>query len=229
MEAFELALEEISMWTSEMERSAINTLNNWKMGERKNRHEYHLYEKYAVKCFAGVERIVVKKSDCVMATTENVFMIIKNVHESCGHKGDRKTHQKICESHANIPRKLVSQYIRQCERCIEKLRKKEKRGLVIRPIIAKDFNDRGQVDLVDYQSLPDGPYRFIMHYQDHLTKYHLIRPLCNKTAAAVAQQLMQIFVDFGAPQILQSDNGREFTANIIKVNIYVAYYHYYSG
>lgn len=54
-----------------------------------------------------------------------------------------------------------------------------------------------------------------MHYQNHLTKFHFLRPLKTKEAAGVAMHLMQIFVDFGAPQILQSDNGREFTANII--------------
>jgi hypothetical protein len=32
----------------------------------------------------------------------------------------------------------------------------------------------------------------------------------------VGFQLLDIFLLFGAPHILQSDNGREFTANIIK-------------
>jgi hypothetical protein len=38
----------------------------------------------------------------------------------------------------------------------------------------------------------------------------------SKLAAEVGFQLLDIFLLFGAPHILQSDNGREFTANIIK-------------
>uniref|UniRef100_A0A914CJD7 Integrase catalytic domain-containing protein n=1 Tax=Acrobeloides nanus TaxID=290746 RepID=A0A914CJD7_9BILA len=49
-----------------------------------------------------------------------------------------------------------------------------------------------------------------MVYQDHLTKYVLLRPIKSKTAEAVAEELMRIFADFGAPKILHTDNGREF-------------------
>ena len=53
-----------------------------------------------------------------------------------------------------------------------------------------------------------------MHYQDHLTKLSISRPLKSKRAAEVAYQLTDIVLLLGAPHILQSDNGREFTANI---------------
>lgn len=52
-------------------------------------------------------------------------------------------------------------------------------------------------------------------YQDHLTKYCILRPLTSKRAAEVAFQLMNMFLMFGASQILQSDNGNEFTASVI--------------
>ena len=78
-----------------------------------------------------------------------------------------------------------------------------------------DFYSRGQVDLVDYQSCPDGDFKWIMHYQDHLAKFIILCPLKSKRAAEVAYQLTDIFLLLGAPHILQSDNGREFTANII--------------
>jgi hypothetical protein len=55
--------------------------------------------------------------------------------------------------------------------------------------------------------------KFILHYQDHLTKFAVLRPLTSKLAAEVGFQLLDIFLLFGAPHILQSDNGREFTAH----------------
>ena len=65
-------------------------------------------------------------------------------------------------------------------------KKTPKRGLVVRPILAGCMNSRCQVDVIDMQSEPDGCYRFIMNYQDPLTKFTILRPLKSKTAEKVA-------------------------------------------
>jgi hypothetical protein len=100
--------------------------------------------------------------------------------------------------------------------CQLKKRKVASKGLVVKPLLSKDLNCRGQVDLVDMQSLPDRDYKFIMHYQDHVTKFSVLKALTSKRAAEVGYQLLDIFLLFGVPHILQSDNCREFTANVIK-------------
>jgi hypothetical protein len=51
--------------------------------------------------------------------------------------------------------------------CLLKKRKIASKGLVVKPLLSKDFNSRGQVDLVDMQSMSDGDFKFSMHYQDH--------------------------------------------------------------
>jgi IS30 family transposase len=56
-----------------------------------------------------------------------------------------------------------------------------------------------------------------MNYQDHLTKFTILCPLKSKTAKEVAYQLMDMFCMFGAPFILQSDNGREFANKIVQI------------
>ena len=61
-----------------------------------------------------------------------------------------------------------------------------------------------------------GRFSWIMVYQDHLTKFIVLRPLTSKRVAEVAYQLLDIFLMFGAPQILQSDNWSEFTAQVIE-------------
>jgi hypothetical protein len=86
-----------------------------------------------------------------------------------------------------------------CEECQLK-RKNPSKGVVVKSIVSKDFNSRGQVDLVDMQSMPDGNYRFIMNYQDHLTKFCIIEALSSKRAAEVAYTiLLNIVLVFGAP------------------------------
>jgi len=66
------------------------------------------------------------------------------------------------------------------------------------------------------QAQPDGNYKFILVYQDHLTKFVNLRPLSNKRAEEVAYVLLDIFTTFGAPAILQSYNGREFSNKIVE-------------
>ncbi|XP_046684717.1 KRAB-A domain-containing protein 2-like, partial [Homalodisca vitripennis] len=53
-------------------------------------------------------------------------------------------------------------------------------------------------------------------YQDHLTKFVVLRPLKTKTADEVSDILLDIFCLFGAPYILHSDNGREFCNRVIE-------------
>lgn len=59
------------------------------------------------------------------------------------------------------------------------------------------------------QSQADGQYKFIMVYQDHLTKFVQLRALKTKRAEEVGYHLIDIFTIFGAPSILHSGNGRE--------------------
>nr|XP_022900153.1 KRAB-A domain-containing protein 2-like [Onthophagus taurus] len=78
------------------------------------------------------------------------------------------------------------------------------------------MNSRCQVDLIDMQSQADCEYKFIMVYQDHLTKFVVLRSLKTKRATEVAHHLLDIFLTFGAPCILHSDNGREFVNSVLK-------------
>lgn len=210
--------ENPSLWTEEYEKEVIEILSNWETGKKRPRSHYHIHEKFQLKSLFGVTKVVLKSNSLLMATKESVVTAIKDTHASIGHLGEKKTYKKLCENYGNIPRKVVVEYIRQCERCAEKMRRREvSAGVVVRPISVKNFNERGQADLVDYQTLADGPYRYILHYQDYLSKYHILRPLTSKRATEVARHLFQIFIDFGAPLILQTDNGREFTAEVIEV------------
>jgi hypothetical protein len=72
-----------------------------------------------------------------------------------------------------------------CEEYQLKKRKVASKGLVVKLLLSKDLNCRGHVHLVDMQSLPDGYYEFIMHYQDHLTKFSVLKALTSKSAAEV--------------------------------------------
>ena len=65
------------------------------------------------------------------------------------------------------------------------------------------------MDLIDMQFRPDGEYKWILHYQDHLAKFSCLRLLPAKKAIYVAQALIKIFLQQGTHLILQSDNGKD--------------------
>ena len=89
-----LIKENESLWTAENEKEVIQILSNWKTGEKKSRQIYHLHNTYDVVNFAGISKVVLKKSARVVATKESVISVINDVHISIGHKGEKKTHQK---------------------------------------------------------------------------------------------------------------------------------------
>ena len=90
-------------------------------------------------------------------------------------------------------------YLRLCDPC-QKKQKTLKKGLVVKPILHNEMNSRCQVDLIDMQSSPDRDMKFILVYQDHLTKFVLLRSLYSKRADEVAHHLLDIFTTFGAPK-----------------------------
>ncbi len=81
----------------------------------------------------------------------------------------------------------------------------------LRPIITHGFGVRGQVNLINFQSMPDGVFHFLLNYIDHGIKILSSVPIVRKRASCVAYALIQIFTVYGPPMILQSDNGREFS------------------
>lgn len=83
-------------------------------------------------------------------------------------------------------------------------------------MVFKEINQRAQVDLIDMQTSQDGEYKFILNYQEHLTKFVCLRPFKTKAAAEVAYNLIDVFCLIDAPSVLQSDNGREFCNIVIE-------------
>lgn len=146
---------------------------------------------------------------------EDCFTIVHKIHLDTGHgRRDRMLKELEKSKYQNIPRVVVVEYLKLCKPCEEK-GKNPKKGMVVKPILSKEFNERGQVDLVDYQSTPDGEFKFVLNYQDHLTKFTMLKALKTKTANEVADNLIDIFSTLGAPTILHSDNGGEFVNKII--------------
>ncbi len=51
----------------------------------------------------------------------------------------------------------------------------------------------GEVDIVDFQSMPDGDFKFLLNYIDNCVKKLTCIPLVSKWALNVVLALLQIF------------------------------------
>jgi hypothetical protein len=58
-------------------------------------------------------------------------------------------------------------------------------------------------------------YRYVCHACNHFTKWSWAAPLETKETKEVAQVLQRIFLQFGPPTVLYTDNGTEFTSQVI--------------
>nr|XP_022905082.1 KRAB-A domain-containing protein 2-like [Onthophagus taurus] len=178
--------------------------------KKKTSRQYGLTRKYDT-MEIGETRVLIKKRRSnedpvvVMIPVEEYFDRLIQCHRATGHGGRDKMLFEL-KNKFYISRPAVEMFVSLCKMCNTK-KSQQQRNIVVRPITTKDFNLRSQVDLIDFQSTPCRGYKWLMNYQDHATKF---------CAAEVAMELLKIFLDFGAPHILQSDNGREFTADVVK-------------
>lgn len=138
-------------------------------------------------------------------------------HEAAGHSGSRATSKHIALDWIGVPRILCEAFVFRCEKCNCKKPKSTSRYEIV-AVESGSFGERVQLDLFEMQRVPGGPnadMRYVMHWQDHFSKFSLLRAIKNKTAAAVCEQLQSIFNLFGAPRILHTDNGTEFCNALI--------------
>ena len=161
-----------------------------------------------------VQQLRKPKTGMLYLSHSQLFDAIRAEHLITGHGARDIMHQKTKAKYANVTKDQLQLFTDLCEDCQLK-KKKVRKSLVVKPIVSYDFNNRCQVDLIDMQAQPDGEFKFILNYQDHLTKFVNLRALTYKKADLVADELVEIFCIFGAPQILQSDNGREFANSVV--------------
>jgi hypothetical protein len=96
-----------------------------------------------------------------------------------GHGGRDRLKKEVSKKYANVTIEMINVFLSMCETCQQR-KSKKKEGLFCKPILHSEMNSRCQVDLIDMQSQTEEGYKFITVYQDHLTKFVLLRPLQSK-------------------------------------------------
>ncbi|CAF4559174.1 unnamed protein product, partial [Didymodactylos carnosus] len=159
---------------------------------------------------AGVDLLYSSKNGTRLVVLEAYYTILRDVHEKTGHGGRDKMRVEVKQHYYWIPSKVISIYLSTCIAC--QIRKPVKNHVVSTAIVSLGFLTRLQIALIDLRTRPDGEFKWILHARDHFSKFSWGYALQTKEAKNVAEHLTSLFYQFGPCKILQSDNGKEFTA-----------------
>ena len=84
---------------------------------------------------------------------EETFDVIKRAHIATGHGGRDRMLKELGKKYANVTRDSIELFKSMCIDCQRKRVRPMTKGVVVRPNLSKEFSARGQVDLIDMQSL----------------------------------------------------------------------------
>jgi hypothetical protein len=100
---------------------------------------------------------------------EDLFDELTEIH-GVDHCKGRTFYNQCKEKYANVTQEVTKLFIDTCQLCVKSMpRKKPTPGHT--PILTLGFGSRGQVDLIDFQNLPDGEFKFLMNYTDAGEKF----------------------------------------------------------
>jgi hypothetical protein len=78
------------------------------------------------------------------------------------------------------------------------------------PILSHRFAAWGDVSMIDFHTMPDGYYKFLLNNLNCVIKLSVSNTAVSKREAGVAATLLSMFCLFRPLVILQFYNGREF-------------------
>ncbi|GBC53473.2 SCAN domain-containing protein 3-like [Rhizophagus irregularis DAOM 181602=DAOM 197198] len=110
----------------------------------------------------GNYRVIVAANNNPVLAVENMYEVLCRTHaEITQHGGQRQTWKSIIERWVWIKQDIVEQFVNNCTICA--VRKPSFHPLAAKPIIARNFLSRVQMDLIDLSFDADGEYKYICH------------------------------------------------------------------
>ena len=143
---------------------------------------------------------------------------IRAVHNSVvGHRGVSLTVQLLREGGKEWDglRGDVERYISSCAVCQKVRLGQGSMAAALATTIVKEPYEEVSIDTIG--PLPEDAYgqKYVVVVQDCFTRFVELRAANNASALEAAMILLDVFGRYGCPRILRSDNGPQFTANVI--------------
>ncbi|KAL5517962.1 hypothetical protein EMCRGX_G003617 [Ephydatia muelleri] len=138
-------------------------------------------------------------------------------HDSAtgGHQGWHKTLHKLRrEAYWVNMAQDADQHCRECNICQRTKPTAPKRAPLINIPVGRPW----QMVAVDILEVPvsSNNNRYILVVQGYFTKWADARPIPGQTAVRITRELVHIFAGYGIPEIIHSDQGRNFESTIFQ-------------
>ena len=159
------------------------------------------------------KRIVEKATNCIVVKKSDVSQLLDGAYYETKGEGAKKSSKQMSQIYRGLSRRLIQHSLNSMKQQ-QKVRPLFQNKAPPRPIRASKVQERHQVDLVSMVSMPatmDGDtYKYIMSVINIFSRFFFLRPLQTKETSEVVEHLLDIYIEHGPPEILQSDQGPEF-------------------
>ena len=174
----------------------------------KNELKSELHELFAVRTELSIHQGLLVKESRIVIPTSMRTEILNTIH--AGHQGVTKCREraKSCVWWPGIS-KDIAKLVSSCQHCEEKKPSQRSEPLNPTPLPQRPFQMIG----VDLCEVKGEQYLIVM---DYFSRFLEIAHLPSITTASVVGRLKNIFAHHGVPEIVVSDNGRQFSSTEFK-------------
>lgn len=166
-------------------------------------------------------KIHVYHNNISFPTPSEVPHILRDNHDppSAGHPGMSRMYDRLKALYWwKGMRQDIENYVKNCKSCqINKPLRQTNRAPMIISSTATRPNEKLYLDLVGPLSeTRDSKYKFILTFQDDLTKYSQAYPMHTCSAQETAQRLVHYISHMSIPKYIQTDQGTNFCSEVFK-------------
>ena len=152
-----------------------------------------------------------------MRSSEIKSLVADEFHRTKG-SGAKKIVCSLKDNFVGISRSRV-QNILNTDKLLDRKNARFLNKAIFKPIQARDVQVRHEIDLMDlgkrgrvkYQGIV---YRDVLSVMDVFSRFIWLRPLKSKHSKEIASELKSLYMEFGTPLLLQSDQGSEFKGDV---------------
>jgi hypothetical protein len=136
-----------------------------------------------------------------------------------GHRGMIKTYRAIQAHYTWLNmRREIEAYVKQCKICQvnKSLTPRHKEPMEITTTAEQPF-EKCYLDVVGPLPVTQKSNKYILNFQDDLSKYVVAMPLTQQDAETIARAFVEkVVLVYGTPRILQKDQGANFISELFK-------------
>lgn len=168
----------------------------------------------------NINIFIVDNDKIIPKTQEEINGILKENHctSIAGHRGFFKTYKMIKDIYKwRHMKKDIKLFIKNCVQCqVNKTNRHPTKAPMEITSTANQPFEKIFLDVVGPLPVTENENRFILTFQDDLTKYSYAQAIPNHEAKTIAEKFFDFIMLFGIPKSIVTDNSTDFKSNLLK-------------